>query len=174
MGLDTGLGRLCTPENLRIIRHVAPSLPVIMVSHYQIFPDSTIAAPDRAVCDMRPQEEIASRISAWKGMDYIGHKNIPAMVEMNSVLHVNIPQTLHYPAGWLEVSVFRHGIRHEFHPIFSEALHEYSRLGCARVTTKSGMTMDQLRDANAPAIWNMAYDWDRRQVFTACEIQENK
>ena len=129
VGLDTGLGRLCTPENLRIIRHVDPSLPVIMVSHYQIFPDSTIADPDRAVSDANPQEEIVSKLAAWKGMAYIGHKNIPAMVEMNSMLHVNIPQTLHYPGGWLEASVFQHGIRHEFHPIFSETLHEYSRLG---------------------------------------------
>ena len=171
VGLDTGLGCLSTPENIRIVQSVDPSQPVIMVSHYQIFPDNTIADSDRAVCDANPQDDMVEKIASWKGMAYIGHKNIPAMVAMNSMLHVNIPQPLHYPAGWLEACVFPHGIRHVFHPIFSEALHEYSRLGCARATSKIGLTMDQVREANAPALWNMAYDWEKRQLFTACKIQ---
>ena len=169
-GIDTGEARLNTPANRRIVAAVDPERPVLALSHYQFFADRRIGDADRVPEDLAEAAGLTRQIAAWRGVAYIGHKNIATAVRTGAMLHINTPQTLHYPAGWLEVEVFRHGVRQTFRPLFSEALHEYSRLGTARVIRDGGETFDRFRDAAAPGVWNMAYDWETRTLCPAQSI----
>ena len=152
---------------------VDPARPVLALSHYQFFADRRIDDEDRIPNDLAEAAELTAQIARWKGVAYIGHKNIATAVRTGALLHLNTPQTLHYPAGWLEVEVFRHGLRQTFRPLFSEALHEYSRRGTARLLRKNGQTFDRFRDSAAPGLWNSAYDWETRTLFPAQSIPED-
>jgi len=127
IALDTADGKLNNAKNRAVIKAIDPKIPVIMFTHYQLFADDWISDADRVIADTEDCREMLLKIASCKSILYCGHKNIATSVQCGNLCQMNLPQLTQFPAGYLEATFYEEGIWHNFMPISSEVLNEYSR-----------------------------------------------
>lgn len=137
--LNTPFGILDLPENAAVINKIDEKLPLIIFSHYQLFPDSYVAAKDNssAIGETRGKKSIAQapegarrmleKLARCKGLILVGHKNVATSVKLGSMTQINMPQTTEYPAGGIALEVYEHGAGLTFVPIADTFAEEYTR-----------------------------------------------
>ena len=157
--LDTSDGLLDKPWNRDVVNAISTTQPLLLFTHYQIYPDTWIPDENRVISDADSPgcAEMIFKLSQCRGIFYIGHKNVPTQVKVNRVVQLNTPQPTHFPAGYLEVDFYEDGIWHRFIPLFSEAMNEYSRLGTehSKPHSRPGCTCrSEYRDHLTGTLWN--------------------
>lgn len=163
--LNTCIGWFNTPENAAVINKIDEKLPLILFTHYQIFPDKYINVRDRAsvVAEMRKKASIADapaaarplleKISRCKAVILVGHKNVASAVKVGNAIQFNMPQLTEYPAGALAMEVYSCGVRFTFEPIADAFAEEYTR---RRVTENSLLGF---RTRHSVPVWNQSFPW---------------
>ncbi len=164
--VNTGIGGiLCTPENIAVINKIDEKLPVIIFSHFQLFPDKYINVRDKSsvIVEMRGKASIADaaaaakplleKISRCKAVILVGHKNVASAIKFGNALQFNMPQMTEYPAGALAVEVYSTGVRFTFEPIADNFAEEYTR----RRVSESALIY--FRTAHSVPIWNQSFQW---------------
>jgi len=125
LGLDTSSGILGKVQRELLGQALAGPGRLIILSHHDLIPNPHIRDKDAVVADHEGLQELFSEAKAcW--VAYCGHKNVPWMLRAGRGAQINVPQPVHYPAGILSVAVFKEALVHEFVPIRSEILRDYS------------------------------------------------
>jgi len=125
VGIDTSSGRLDEGQLLLLKEALLGKDPVIIASHYNLL-NGSISSEKESVIE---NSEVASKLlfssnSPW--VIYTGHINIPSRLDTARGWQINSPQVVHYPSGFFTVDVYREGLLHQFVPIKSEILRNYS------------------------------------------------
>jgi predicted phosphodiesterase len=125
VGLDTASENL-DKQQLAILKEaLAGKEPVIIVSHYNLVQGTFISEKTARVAnDQETTELLLASKTPW--VIYSGHVNIPLTLETSKGWQINTPQILQYPCGFLTVEVYKDGLLHQFVPIKSESLRNYS------------------------------------------------
>lgn len=127
VGCDTSTGRLGKSGEDWIKDHLPErDKLLVLVSHRQLIPDEYIVDQDKAAED---HPSIRSLIHSIPGptLILVGHKNVPARMDLGRAIQLNAPQLVQYPCGYLLVRGYRNGTYVMFQPMFSEVLNEFSR-----------------------------------------------
>ncbi len=125
VGLDTASESL-DKQQLTVLKDaLAEEEPVIIVSHYNLVQGSFISEKTALVANYRETTALLLAAKApW--VIYAGHVNIPLTLKTRKGWQINTPQILQYPCGFLTVEAYRDGLLHQFVPIKSEILRNYS------------------------------------------------
>lgn len=133
--LDTHDGTL-HDDDLHQLVDTAPTAGGLrlVVSHHQLVPDGFIdRGKSKAV---RNTADIEKRLDDWAGrgrtLVYVGHQNVPSMVECGRVVQFNVPMIPQFACAWVLARRYADGVAHTVVPIRSDALQHASRLGCAQ------------------------------------------
>ena len=159
LALDTGNGYLNKPEIHAAVAALDPTQPVILFTHHQLFADEWIPDANRVIADADDPANAATleKLTRCRTIAYIGHKNVAARLVKGNLLQLNMPQLTHFPAGYLEATFYTDGIWHEFIPVNSEILNEYSRRGTEFARYHSHPACDcksKYRDGYTLKYWN--------------------
>lgn len=125
VGLDTASENL-DEQQLTVLKDaLAEEEQVIIVSHYNLVQGTFLSEKTARVANYQKTTELllASK-TPW--VIYSGHVNIPLTFETSRGWQINTPQILQYPCGFLTVEVYKDGLLHQFVPIKSEILRNYS------------------------------------------------
>ena len=125
VGIDTSSGRL-DEEQLFLLREALSGKdPVIIASHYNLLKGSIDSEKEAVIENFEEASELLLSANApW--VIYSGHVNIPLRLKTPKGWQINAPQVVQYPSGFLTVDVYRKGLFHQFVPIKSEILRNYS------------------------------------------------
>jgi hypothetical protein len=125
LGLDTSPGILGKPQMELLEQTLADPGRLIILSHHNLIPNSHIRDKDAVVDDHQYVRDLLMESrTCW--VAYCGHKNVPWMLRAGRGVQINVPQPVHYPAGFLSVAVYKDALIHQFVPIRSEILRDYS------------------------------------------------
>jgi 3',5'-cyclic AMP phosphodiesterase CpdA len=157
--LETGDGLLDKPENMELLSAMDETRPLLLFTHYQLFPDQWIPDANRAISDAAAPNcvKMLEKLARCSGIVYVGHKNVAAQVKINRLVQLNTPQPTHFPAGYLLADFYEDGVWHQFVPLASEVLNEYSRLGTehSKPHFKEGCCCrSEYRDRFTKDVWN--------------------
>ena len=137
--LNIPKGKLDTPENRAVIDKIDEKLPLIIFTHYQLFPDDILAVryPDSIIVEMRGKKSFADapagarklleKLSRCNALLLVGHNNCAAIAKAGKLTQINMPATTEYPAGAVALEVYDNGVRVTFVPIADAYAEEYSR-----------------------------------------------
>ncbi len=131
LGLDTSSGALGGAQRALLAQALESPERLIILSHHDLVLNPAIRDGDAAVEDHEQIRDLLFQAQkSW--VAWCGHKNVPLLLRAGRGAQINAPQTTHYPAGFLSVSVFERALVQQFVPIRSEILRSYSlrMLGC--------------------------------------------
>jgi len=125
VGLDTASESLDKQQLVVLKEALAEEEPVIIVSHYNLVQGTFISEKTALIANYQETTELLLASKApW--VIYSGHVNIPLTLKIRKGWQINTPQIVQYPCGFLTVEVYRDGLLHQFVPIKSEILRNYS------------------------------------------------
>lgn len=128
LGIDTADGCLSAADARRIEIALSSGQRCFLASHYQLFENPKVCrGGGHAIRNARDYAELLGKIRNAATLVYAGHQNIPAVVEAGRSLQINVVQPTQYPCGFLLARVYANGVYHEFIPISSEVLRQWSR-----------------------------------------------
>ncbi len=154
---DTSDGRFDKAANRAVMERLDPSLPLIAMTHYQLFADEWIPDANKVISDQVSARPWLDKLAGFRGILYVGHKNVASLIRPGRLYQLNLPQLTHFPAGSLEAEVYQDHIRHTFLPIADETLNERSRLGTEAAPYHSHPLCElksAYRDAYTQRDWN--------------------
>jgi 3',5'-cyclic AMP phosphodiesterase CpdA len=125
LGLDTSSGTL-SDDQLAILKVCLSKREfLIILSHHNLIKNADLLDEDSCIKNHREAGEILlSAKASW--IIYCGHKNVPRKLNLSNGCQLNVCQLSHYPAGFQSVEVHGGNLLHQFVPIKSEALRNYS------------------------------------------------
>lgn len=125
LGIDTSSGRLDEEQLILLREALSGKDPVIIVSHYNLLKGSMDSEKEAVIDNFKEAYGLfLSSNAPW--VIYSGHVNIPFRMKMPNGWQINTPQVVQYPCGFLIVDIYREGLFHQFVPIKSEILRDYS------------------------------------------------
>ena len=125
LGLDTSSGRLERGQMQELARRLAEENFLLILSHYNLIENPEIIDEDACIENHKETQDLLGRSRA-RWIIYSGHKNIPVRLNLPRGCQVNASQPNQYPAGYMTIQVYEDTVVHQFVPIRSEALRNYS------------------------------------------------
>ncbi len=127
-GIDTSKGELDDPNGAILEKAISQAGFLCVMTHYQLFPCPYWNGTGGMIRNAQRYTKLLQRLAQRENtIIYCGHLNIPARVDLDQAIQVNLPQPLQYPCGFQEVRFYKNGLYHTFRPISSEVLREHSR-----------------------------------------------
>jgi 3',5'-cyclic-AMP phosphodiesterase len=131
VALDTARGRLTDASAALLTKALNEKYqePLLVITHYQLFDNEKIyRGPARKViANAEDHSALLKQLTEKSAIIYAGHQNIPAVKAYRNAIQVNLPQPTQYPCGFIYVRCFKNGLYHNFKPINSEVMRQWSR-----------------------------------------------
>jgi hypothetical protein len=125
LGLDTSSGTLPRNQVDMLKEILSREESCIILAHHNLIKNPDILDDDAPIANHKEAEALLLE-SRCRWIIYCGHKNLPLKLGTPKGVQLNTPQLLQYPAGYLTVNIYPAGLFHQFIPVRSEILRNYS------------------------------------------------
>ena len=130
IAVDTS-GKILTDADAEMIeKAIGRDGRAIITSHYQFFNSPVIShsGPVANIIDnFAERASLLEKITDSNSILYVGHQNITTVTRIGKAIQINLPQIPQFPCGFIRVRCFGNSWYHDFIPIGSEVLRQWSR-----------------------------------------------